>query len=147
MPFLGKNQNVFWNSRFEQLLAPLLVQLSRGVERAGEPLLLSICAHAILLGSERPTLKAYPCHFLFAQYRGIVDPGNAMYGSVVHVVQHLDGGKTVSSRDRFRLTPPTSDAETRPRPKTCAINRLSRHAKLSRCCCCRRRMGFEGRSI
>ena len=31
-------------------------------------------------------------------------------------------------RYRFRLTPTTSDAETRPRPTTCS--RLSRHAKI-----------------
>ena len=31
-------------------------------------------------------------------------------------------------RYRFRLTPSASDAETRPRPTTCA--RLSRHAKI-----------------
>ena len=98
------------------------------MERAGEPLIISICAHTVQLGTERPTLKAYPCQFLFAPCRDIVDAANAMDGSVVHVVQHLGGGVSVSSRHRFRLTPPTSDAESRPRPTTCA--RLSRHAKF-----------------
>ena len=95
--------------------------------KAGEPLMLSICAHTILLGWERPTLKVYPCHFEFAQCREIVDAANAMDASVAHVAQ-LGGGKSVSSRHRIRLTPPTSDAETRPRPKTCA--RLLRQAKI-----------------
>ena len=99
------------------------------MERAGEPLMLCICAHTILLGSERPNLEAYPCHFLFAQCREIVDTANAMDGSVVHVVQHLGGGMSVSSRHRFGVTPPTSDAETRPR-SACA--RLSRHAEFCR---------------
>ena len=98
---------------------PFLIKLSRGVERAGESLVLSICSYTILLGSERPTPRVYPCHFLFAQCREIVDAANAMGGSVVRVVQHLGGGMSVTSRQRFRLTHPISDAETRPRP-TCA---------------------------
>ena len=46
---------------------------------------------------------------------------------MVHIVQHLGGGMSVSSRHRFGLTPPTLDIEPRPRPTICA--RLSRHAK------------------
>ena len=119
---------LFWNSRFGQVLRPFLVELSRGVGMAGEPQMRSICTHTILMGSERPTLNAYPCQILLAQCREIVDTANAMDGSVgarwctwgwVHVGE--------LGRCRFRLTPSTSDAETRPRPTTCA--RLSRHAK------------------
>ena len=90
--------------------------------------MLSIGVHTIMLVSEKPTLEAYPCHFLFAHCREIADTANAMDRSVVNAVQQLSGGKSVSSRQRFRLTPPTTDAETRPRPKTCA--RLSRHANI-----------------
>ena len=72
--------------------------------------------------------QSLPIPILFAQCREIVDTANAMDGSVVHVVQHLGGGMSVSSRHRFRLTPSTSDAETRPRPTTCAT--LLRHAKF-----------------
>ena len=50
-----------------------------------------------------------------------------MDGTAVHVVHHPGRGMSVSSGHRFRLTPPTSDAETRLRSTTCA--RLSRHAK------------------
>ena len=52
----------------------------------------SIFAHTILLGLsclKRPTLKAYPSQFLFAQCREIVDTANALDGSLgacVHVV-------------------------------------------------------------
>ena len=74
--------------------------------------MLSICARAILLGSERPTLIAYPCHFWFAQCREIVDVANAMDISVVHVVQHLGGGMSELSTQISSFTPPTSDAET-----------------------------------
>ena len=118
----------------------------RAVERGGKGWRTAdadhLCSHSsILLGSERPTRKAYPRQRLLAQCREFVDSANAMDRSVVYVMQHLDGCMSGSSRDRFRPTPSTSDAETRPRPTTCA--KLSRHAKLSRCCCCRRRTCFE----
>ena len=67
------------------VFAPFLVELSRGVERDSEPLMLSICTHIIVLGSERSTLKAYPRQFWLAQCREIVDTVNAMDGSVVHL--------------------------------------------------------------
>ena len=66
--------------------------------------------------------------FVFAKCREIVDTANAMDGSVVIVVQYLGEVMSVSSRHIFRLAPSTSDAETRPRPTTCA--RLSRYAKV-----------------
>ena len=62
--------------------SPFLVELSRGVERARKPLMLSICAYTILLGSERPTLKACPSQFLLAQCREIVDIANSTGGWV-----------------------------------------------------------------
>ena len=65
-PSWEKNE-IFWNSRFGQVLTPFLVELSRGVERASEQFMLSICTHTILLGSERPTLNAYPCQILLVQ--------------------------------------------------------------------------------
>ena len=43
----------FWNSRFGQVLTPLIVELLRGVEKASEPLMRSICTHTTLLCSER----------------------------------------------------------------------------------------------
>ena len=69
LSLLAKNANIFWNSRFVQVLTPFVSQLSGGVGRAGEPMMLSICTHAILLGSERPTFNAYPCQILFVQCR------------------------------------------------------------------------------
>ena len=112
----------------------------RAVERGGKRWqtadAVHLCSHCPVglgeadprsLGSERPTLKAYPCHILLVQCREIIHAANALDRSVVHVMQHLDGGMPVSSGHRFHLTPSTSDAETRPRP-TCA--RLSTHANF-----------------
>ena len=79
---LWRKKNSFWNSRFGQVLTPLLVELSRGVERAGEPLMLSISTHTILLGSEKPTLNAYPCQIVLAQCREIADTANTIDGPV-----------------------------------------------------------------
>ena len=114
---------LFFNCLFGQVLTPFLVELSTAVERAGEPLMLSICAHAIVMGSERPTINACPSQLLLAQCREIVDTANAMDGSMG--ARQVHAGEL--GRYRFRLTPSTSDAEARPRPPTCA--RLSRHAK------------------
>ena len=118
-PFGGKMHH-FWNSRFGHVLTPFL-ELSRGVERAGEPLIMSICTHYPDGLGEADT--AYPFQILLPQCREIVDTANATDGSM--------GARQVHAGElggyRFRLTPSTSDAEARPRPPTCA--RLSRHAK------------------
>ena len=67
-PFGGKNEIISGTPISGRLIvAPFLVELSRGVERAGESRMLSVCTHTILLGSERPTLNAYPCQILLAQ--------------------------------------------------------------------------------
>ena len=79
---LSEKHRHFWNSRFGPVLTPFLVELWRGVARAGEPLTLSTCTLTILLTSERPTLNAYACQILLAQCREIVDTANPMDGSV-----------------------------------------------------------------
>ena len=95
----------------------------------GEPLMmLSICSHTILLGSEKPTLNAYPCQIVLAQCREIADTANAMNGSVGARCMRLGGCMSVSSGGTDFVSPSTSDAETRPRPTKFA--RLSRHAKF-----------------
>ena len=115
---------LFFNCLFGQVLTPFLVELSTAVERAGEPLMLSICAHAIVMGSERPTINACPSQLLLAQCREIVDTANAMDGSIgarwVHVGE--------LRRYKFRLTPSTSEADTRPRPTKYTM--LSKYAKI-----------------
>ena len=86
------------------------------MERASESLMLSTYTHTIRLGSERPTLNAYPCQFALAQCREIVDKANAMDRSVAARWVHVG----VLGRQRFRRTPSASDADTRPRPTICA---------------------------
>ena len=81
LPLLEKKKYHFWNSLFGQVLTPHLVELSRGVERVGEPLMLSI-TYTILLGSESPTLNVYSCLILLAQCRAIIDTTNAIDRSV-----------------------------------------------------------------
>ena len=105
----------------------------RAVERGGRGWrtadAIHLCSH-YLVGLGEFDLQSLPMsHFVGAMSRNrLVYTANAMDESVVPMVQHLSGGMSVSSRHRFRLTPPTSDAEAWPRPTTCA--RLSRHAKL-----------------
>ena len=82
LPTPFRKKIIIWNSRFGPVLMPFLVELWRGVERAGEALLLCTCTHALVLGSKRPTLNAYSSQILLAQCREIVDTTNAMNGSV-----------------------------------------------------------------
>ena len=53
----------------------------RAIERGGKGWRTAdavVSTHTILLGSERPTLDAYPCQILLAPCRQIVDTANAM---------------------------------------------------------------------
>ena len=113
-----------------------LFELPRGVERAGEPLMLSTCTHTILLGSERLTLNAYPCQFLLAQCREIIDSANATDGSVAARWLH-DGVHVVSH------PPPLMPILGRGRRYVLGCRGMQ---KLSRCCCFSRRTGFESQT-
>ena len=104
-PFRGKNEIISGtpvSGRFQKAL--FLVELSRGVKRAGERLMLSTCTHTILLGSESPTFNAYPCQIFSAQCREIVDTANVLDGSVGAVASARRSGQ----EDCQRGTPPVS---------------------------------------
>ena len=55
-----------------------------GVERAGEPLVVSTCTHTRMLDLDRPALHAYKCSYqnLWALSREISEPASALNGSV-----------------------------------------------------------------
>ena len=75
---LEKQSYHCWTSRFRQVLRPVLVELSKVVERTDEPLMWYICPHALLLGSERPALNTFSRKYLLTQCSEIVDIENAM---------------------------------------------------------------------
>ena len=122
----------------------------RAVERGGkgwqtkESAMLSTCINTIVLGSERPALHAHPCQILLAQCSEIVDTANAMDGSVDARWLH-DGCMSVSSggTDFVAHPPPLMPILGLGRRNVLGCRGMK---KLSRCCCCRRRTGFDSQA-
>ena len=138
MPTPFRKKIIIWNSRFGPVLMPFLVELWRGVERAGEALLLCTCTHALVLGSKRPTLNAYSSQILLAQCREIVDTTNAMNGSVG--ARWMNMSVCSGGSDVVAHTPPLMPKLGRGRRYVLGCRSMQ---KISRCCCCSRRTGFE----